>query len=101
MKTATLRIRAVSRGLKPVARRALGSSTTTSFREPISQHGPTRLRHTVDSECNGELMDNAFGPSPSLATDRTICELCLPSERGMEMHMNLADPVSSGKYDGT
>ena len=42
-----------------------------------------------------------FGPSPNLATDRTICELCLPFERGMGMSMNLADPVSSGKYSGT
>ena len=42
-----------------------------------------------------------FGPSPNLATDRTICELCLPSERGMGMSMHLADPVSSGKYSGT
>ena len=42
-----------------------------------------------------------FGPSPNLATDHTIHELCLPSERGMGMSMNLADPVSSGKYSGT
>ena len=42
-----------------------------------------------------------FGPSPSLATDRTICELSLPSERGMRMSINLADPVSSGKYSET
>ena len=42
-----------------------------------------------------------FGPSLSLATDRTICELSLPSERGMRMSMNLADPVSSGKHSGT
>ena len=42
-----------------------------------------------------------FGPSPNLATDRTICKLCLPSERGMGMSMNLADPVSSEKYSGT
>merc|ERR1719374_428293 len=42
-----------------------------------------------------------FGPSPNLDTKHTIYELCLPSERGMEMSMNLADPVSSGKYSGT
>ena len=42
-----------------------------------------------------------FGSSPNLATDHTIYELCLPSERGMGMSMNLADPVSSGKYCGT
>ena len=30
-----------------------------------------------------------------------IYELCLPSERGMGMSMNLADPVSSGKYSET
>ena len=42
-----------------------------------------------------------FGPSLSLATDRTICELSLPSERGMRMSINLADPVSSGKYSET
>ena len=41
-----------------------------------------------------------FGSSPNLATDHTIYELCLPSERGMGMSMNLADPVSSGKYSG-
>ena len=38
---------------------------------------------------------------PNLATDRTICELCLPSKCDLEVHMNLADPVSSGKYGGT
>merc|ERR1719383_661969 len=42
-----------------------------------------------------------FGPSPNLDTDHTIYELCLPSERGLTMSMNLADPVSSGKYSGT
>ena len=42
-----------------------------------------------------------FGSSPNLATDHTIYELCLPSVRGMGMSMNLADPVSSGKYSGT
>ena len=31
-----------------------------------------------------------FGSSPYLATDYTIYELCLPSERGMDMSMNLA-----------
>ena len=31
----------------------------------------------------------------------TIYELCLPSERGFGMCMDLADPVSSGKYIGT
>ena len=41
------------------------------------------------------------GSLPNLATDRTISGLCLPSERGMGMTMNLADPVSSGKYSGT
>ena len=45
--------------------------------------------------------DVGFGPSPNLATDHTICELNLPSERGMRMSMNLADPASSGKYSGT
>ena len=29
-----------------------------------------------------------------------IYELCLPSERGFGMGMDLADPVSSGKYSG-
>ena len=42
-----------------------------------------------------------IGSSPNLATEHTIYELCLPSERGMGMSMNLADPVSSGKYSGT
>ena len=42
-----------------------------------------------------------FGPSLNLAADQTICELNLPSERGMRMSMNLADPVSSEKYSGT
>ena len=42
-----------------------------------------------------------FGSSPNLETDHTIFELCLPSERCMGMSMNLADPVSSGKYCGT
>ena len=42
-----------------------------------------------------------FGSSPNLATDHTIYELCLSSKRGMGMSMNLADPVSSGKYNGT
>ena len=41
-----------------------------------------------------------FGSSPNLATDHTIYELCLPSERGMGMSMNLADLVSSGKHSG-
>ena len=31
----------------------------------------------------------------------TIYELCLPSERGFGMCMDLADPVSGGKYIGT
>ena len=47
------------------------------------------------------IVDVGFGPSPDLATDRTICELCLPSERGTGMSMNLVDPVSSEKYSGT
>ena len=34
-------------------------------------------------------------------TKHTIYELCLPSERGFGMCMDLADPVSSGKYSGT
>ena len=33
-------------------------------------------------------------------TKHTIYELCLPSERGFGMCMDLADPVSSGKYSG-
>ena len=33
-------------------------------------------------------------------TKHTIYELCLPSERGIGMCMDLADPVSSGKYSG-
>ena len=41
-----------------------------------------------------------FGPSPNLATDHTIYELCPPSERDMGMSMNLADLVSSGKDSG-
>merc|ERR1712136_604518 len=42
-----------------------------------------------------------FDVSPNLATKHTIYELCLPSERGMDMEMNLADPVSGGSYSGT
>ena len=42
-----------------------------------------------------------FGPSPNLDTKHTIYELCLPSERGFGMSMDLADPVSSGKFSGT
>ena len=42
-----------------------------------------------------------FGPSLNLATHHTIYELCLSSERGMGMSMNLANPVSNGKYSGT
>ena len=42
-----------------------------------------------------------FGPSPNLATDHIICELCPPSERGMGLSTNLAYPVSSEKYSGT
>ena len=34
-----------------------------------------------------------FSTSPNLATGHTICELCSPSERGLNMKMNLADPV--------
>ena len=34
-------------------------------------------------------------------TKHIIYELCLPSERGFGMCMDLADPVSSGKYSGT
>ena len=34
-------------------------------------------------------------------TKHTIYELCLPSECGFGMCMDLADPVSSGKYSGT
>ena len=34
-------------------------------------------------------------------TKHTIYELCLPSERGFGMCMDLADLVSSGKYSGT
>ena len=41
-----------------------------------------------------------FGSSPFLDTKHTIYELCLPSER-FGMSMDLADPVSSGKYSGT
>ena len=37
-----------------------------------------------------------FGSSPYLATDYTIYQLCLPSECGMGMCLNLADPVLSG-----
>ena len=37
-----LHIRAVSRGMKPLARRVQErGSTTTAFREPICQHSPT------------------------------------------------------------
>ena len=42
-----------------------------------------------------------FGSSPFLDMKHTIYELCLPSERGFGMSMDLADPVSSGKYSGT
>ena len=41
-----------------------------------------------------------FGSSPNLATDYTFYELCLPSERGMWMSLNLADPRSNRKYSG-
>ena len=34
-------------------------------------------------------------------TKHTFYELCLPSERGFGMCMDLADPVSSRKYSGT
>ena len=36
-----------------------------------------------------------FGPSPNLATDHIICELCPPSERGMGLSTNLpvAEPA--------
>ena len=49
----------------------------------------------------GVLPSGIGGVSPNLATDHTIYELCLSSERGMGMSMNLADPVSSGMYNGT
>jgi len=42
-----------------------------------------------------------FDSSPNVAAKHTIYELCLPSERGMDMEMNLADPVSGGDYSGT
>ena len=41
-----------------------------------------------------------FGSSHNLAMDHIICELCLSSERGMGISMDLADPVSRGKYSG-
>ena len=37
--------------------------------------------------------DVGFDSSPTVATKHTIYELCLPSERGMDMEMNVADPV--------
>lgn len=42
-----------------------------------------------------------FGSTPNLATKHTSYEMCLPSETGMTMTMNLADPVSKpGKKIG-
>jgi len=41
-----------------------------------------------------------FGSSPNLATDHTTYEMCLPSQKGMTMTMNLADPVKGGSYSG-
>ena len=41
-----------------------------------------------------------FGSSPNLATDHTIYELCLPSERGLGISMDF-QTFSSGKYSGT
>merc|ERR1712125_234259 len=41
-----------------------------------------------------------FGTSPNEPTNKhTTYELCLPSEKGMTMTMNIADPVSKGSYD--
>ena len=42
-----------------------------------------------------------FSTQPNLATGHAICELCSPSERGLNMEMNLADPVSGWSYSGT
>ena len=42
-----------------------------------------------------------FGSSPYLATEsHTIYELCLPSECGLGMSLNLADPRSYRKDSG-
>jgi len=41
-----------------------------------------------------------FGTSPNLATKHTTYEMCLPSQKGMTMTMNIADPVQKGKYNG-
>merc|ERR1712136_242944 len=50
MEGRTPHTRAVSHGTKPLARRAQGrSSTTTLFREPISQHSPTMLQLSLQS----------------------------------------------------
>merc|ERR1719359_2364398 len=41
-----------------------------------------------------------FGPSGKLATKHTSYEMCLPSQKGMTMTMNIADPVQDGSYSG-
>ena len=61
----------------------------------------TLLGSTVDTrlasvyEAFGRISHYVFG------TMHTTYELCLPSERGFGMCVDLADPVSSGKYIGT
>ena len=42
-------IRAVSHGMKPLARRAQEISTTTSFREPLSKHSPSMSQSSLQS----------------------------------------------------
>ena len=42
-----------------------------------------------------------FSTLPNLVTDHAICELCSPSERGLNMEMNMADPASGWSYSGT
>ena len=48
--------------------------------------------------CPGEC--HRLGSSPYLATDYTIYELCLPSECGIGMSLDLADPRSYRKDSG-
>ena len=67
---------------------------------------PSRWTVIVRKCCPGLCLRLAFVEIASFLTQlgngsHTIYELCLPSERGMRTSMNLADPVSSGKYCGT
>ena len=70
------------------------------FLEIISGMFPyvTLLGSTVDTRLASVY--EAFGriSRSSCVSHDTIYELCLPSERGFGFGMDLADPVSSGKY---